>query len=78
MARPGDFVVLLMSDVHSLFGDRTLSRGEEGEIKQKETKVPKFLLNDVWALRCAPTLRPSRLTIPWFSWLSSVEDLQAN
>jgi hypothetical protein len=39
MARLRDFVVLLMSDVHSLFGGRTLSRGEEeGKIKQKETK----------------------------------------
>jgi hypothetical protein len=28
-----------MTDVHSLFGGRTLSRGEEGEIKQKETKL---------------------------------------
>jgi hypothetical protein len=67
-----------MSNVHSLFGGRRRGRGEEGEIKQKEAKVTKFLLNGAWAFRCAPTLRPSRLTIPWFSWLSSVEDLQAN
>jgi hypothetical protein len=43
MVRPRDFLVLLMSNVHSLFGGKTLSRGEEGETKQKETKVTKRL-----------------------------------
>jgi hypothetical protein len=37
-----------MSDAGSLLGGRTLSRGEEGEIKQKETKVLFAFLVPLW------------------------------